>query len=341
MSSLSAQTARLMRDSVVIDMIAPGSPFGVLTPDEQSTEEWYGAYEHAGCTFTSCTVAADHVAYSIEACVQEIAKSRHWLLAHPNRFTLVEKAADIRNAKVTGKLAVCLNIQGTLPYQRNLKLVEVYRRLGVLHALVTYNEKNLLGDGCHERTDCGLSRFGLGLVAEMNRVGVLVDVTHAGHRTAMETIAASEAPVIMSHSSPRAIFDHERNVPDDLIVAMAQKGGVIGIQGVGIFMSAEGSDISAQRLFAFLDYSVQLVGANHVGFGLDYIMHPQNAQKLVAQSGSSYARGGGYYNAVHYFSPPEIIVEVVGLMLRKNYSETDVQGILGENWLRVIEQVCG
>src|SRR5262249_44209843 len=154
-----------------------------------------------------------------------------------------------------------------------------------------------VGDGCHERTDCGLSRFGLELIAEMNRVGVLVDVTHAGHRTALEAIEASRAPVIMSHSSPRAVFDHPRNVPDDQIVAMANKGGVMGMQGLGMFLSKEGTDISPERVFAFLDYAVQLVGPRHVGFGLDYIQHVENAARLVANSGTAYVQGAGYHKA--------------------------------------------
>ncbi len=341
MTAISSNTARLMKQAVVIDMTAPGAPLGVITPDEQSTEEWYAAYEKAGCTFISCTVAADHVAFSIESCITEIAKARRWLRARSDRFVLIDRAEDIQRAKQAGKLGVCLNFQGTLPYLRNLELVEVYKRLGVHHALMTYNQKNLVGDGCHERTDSGLSLFGLELIAEMNRVGVIVDVTHVGHRTAMETIEASKAPVIMSHSSPRAIFDHPRNVPDDQIVAMAKKGGVMGMQGVGFFLSAGGSDVSPERVFAFLDYAVQLVGAKHVGFGLDYIMHPQNAQKLVAKTGSSYVQGAGYHNPVHHFVPPAAIAGVADLMLRKNYAESDVLDILGGNWLRVFREVCG
>jgi membrane dipeptidase len=338
---MSTDAKTLYADAIVIDMTAPGSPLAVMTPDEVSTEEWYRPYEEAGCTFTSCTVAADHVAYTTEACINEIANARHWLQARPDRFMLIDKAADIFEAKRTGRVGICLNFQGSLQYQRNIKLVEIYKRLGVHHALLTYNNKNLVGDGCHERTDAGLSSFGLELIQEMNRVGVIVDVTHAGYTTAMEAIEASTAPVIMSHSSPRAIFDHARNVPDDQIKAVADKGGVIGMQGVGIFLSAAGDDISAERIFAFLDYTVQMVGADHVGFGLDYIMHPENAVKnVVAKTGVSY-KGAGYSNPVHYFTPPTRLPELTELMLWHNYSEEDVRKILGGNWLRLFEKICG
>jgi membrane dipeptidase len=126
------------------------------------------------------------------------------------------------------------------------------------------------------------------------------------------------------------------------MIAAARKGGVIGMNGLGIFMSADGMDISPERLFAFLDYSVQLVGARHVGFGLDYIMHTGNAQKgVVATTGTSYKKGAGYHNAVHLFAAPSIIAEVVEIMLRHQYAEADVRAILGENWLRVFREVCG
>lgn len=339
---ISPYTRKLYDDSIVVDMTAPGSPLGPITPDDQSTNEWIGSYEGAGCTFASCTVAADHVTNTIEACIIEIAKARKWFLSQPDRFVMVEKASDITKAKECGKLAVSLNFQGSLPYQQDLKLVELYKRLGVHHVLLTYNNKNMVGDGCHERTDSGLSTFGLSMIAEMNRVGVLVDVTHAGYRTAMEAVEASSAPVIMSHSSPSAIFEHERNVPDDQIKAVAQTGGVIGMQGVGIFQSADGMDVSPERLFAFLDYSVQLVGPEHVGFGLDYVMHIENVIKaIVEKSGNSYKKGAGYQNAVQRFSPPAIMPEITEIMLQHKYPEDAVRMILGGNWLRVISEVCG
>jgi membrane dipeptidase len=341
MTTLQKQS-KLYGNAIVVDMTAPGSPLAVMTPDEQSTDEWYSAYEEAGCTFISCTVAADHVAYTPEAALTEIAKARHWLLARPERFLLVEAADDIFRAKREGKLGIVLNFQGTLQYQRDLRLVEAFKRLGVHHSLLTYNQKNLVGDGCHERTDAGLSSHGIALIQEMNRVGVLVDVTHAGYRTAMEAIDVSNAPVIMSHCSPSAIFAHERNVPDDQIIAMAKSGGVIGIHGVGIFMSADGRDISARRLFEFLDYTVQLVGTNHVGFGLDYIMHTENARKaVVGKTGDSYKRDSGYHNDEYFFAPPSIMGDVANVMLSQGYSEEDVVNILGGNWVNVFRAVCG
>ena len=149
---------------------------------------------------------------------------------------LVDTIADVERAKKEGKLAIVLHFQGTNPVEGDIKLIEVYHRLGIRHMLMAYNMKNLVGDGCMERTDDGLSRFGVALVQEMNRVGMIVDVTHTGYRTSMDTFEVSEAPVIMSHSNPAAVWDIPRNVKDDQMKACAKSGGVMCINGVGGFM---------------------------------------------------------------------------------------------------------
>src|SRR5690606_16000592 len=162
-------------------------------------------------------------------------------------------------------LAIVFHFQGTNPFGRDLGMVEVFYRLGIRHALMAYNQKNAVGDGCHERTDGGLTRFGLALVREMNRVGMLVDCSHSGYRTTMD---ASEAPVTCSPPNARALADPQRTSRDDQAKACAATGGVIGVNGIGIFLG--GNEVSADALFRHIDYFVQLVGPQHVGLGLDY-----------------------------------------------------------------------
>ena len=339
--SISESAQTLFDQSIVVDMTAPGSPLALLTPNNAMTNEWVSSYEAAGCTWVSFTVASDHFAQTVESCISTIATARNWFSARPERFVFVERADDIARAKTEGKMAVSLHFQGTVPFQRDVKLVEIYKRLGIVHALMAYNNKNLVGDGCHERTDAGLSLFGLELIAEMNRAGMLVDVTHTGHRTAMETIEASTAPVIMSHSSPAAVFAHPRNVPDDQIVAMAKTGGVMGVHGVGIFMTEDGFNISAGRIVDFIEHSVDLVGPQHVGLGLDYVMHTEPLKAAVAESKGVYSKDGGYYNDEILFASAAVIPEIAEILLQKNYSEADVLGILGANWVRVFREVWG
>ena len=338
---MSLQATQIMADSIVVDMTAPGSPLDFITPSHEMTDEWVSSYEKGGCTLASFSLGADHHAETIEACITAISKARNWFLAQPERFLIVDSTQDVRRAKSDGKLGVMFNFQGTMQFQRNIKLIEVYRRLGVTHALMAYNTKNLVGDGCHERTDSGLSSFGLEVIAEMNRVGMLVDVTHTGYRTSMETMEVSSAPVIMSHSSPMGVYNHPRNVADDQIIALAKTGGVMGIHGVGLFMSKSGDQVSAEDVASFVRYAVDLVGPQHVGFGLDYVMFTDVLLGFVAGNRSKYKKEDGYdFQEVH-FATPSVMGEVAEILLRENYSEEDVKGILGENWMRVFEQVCG
>ncbi len=340
-SPVAPNVAALLSDSVIVDMTAPGSPMMAVTPSLETTERWIGQYERAGITWASFTVATDQTG-GVEATLRTIATARRWFLDRPDRFVFVERAADIRRAKREKKLAVSLNFQGTVPIGTDLKLIEVYKRLGVEHMLMAYNARNFVGDGCHEANDAGLSTFGATLVAEMNRVGVLVDVSHTGFRTSMDVIALSRAPVIMSHANPKALFEHDRNVPDAQIRAMAKTGGVMGIHGVGIFLSKDGLDISAETLARHVDYVVQMVGPEHVGFGLDYVENIPLLKAFVAASPpGAYKEGAGYLNDKILFAPPAVVGPVVDVLLRKGYAVADVRGILGENWLRVFSTVCG
>ena len=152
---------------------------------------------------------------------------------------------------------------------RNLDLVEVFYKLCIRHMLMAYNQKNLVADGCHELTDAGISRFGHELVAEMNRVGMFVDVAHTGYQSSMEVIEPSQSPVICSHGNIQALWRHARCYRDDQIQAIAASGGVFGLTGLGIFMGD--NDASVARYVEQIDYVVQLVGPRHVGFGFDYM----------------------------------------------------------------------
>ena len=332
----------LLVDSIVVDMTAPGSPMQPpVTPTVADTDRWIEHYESAGVTWASFTVAADFTG-GVEPTVRNINLARRFFLSQPNRFVFIERADDVLRAKREEKLAVSLHFQGTMPVGADLGLVEIYKRLGVVHMLMAYNNKNLVGDGCHERTDAGLSNFGISLVREMNRVGVLVDVTHTGHRTAMDTIEVSTAPVIMSHSNPNALYAHLRNVPDDQIRAVAKTGGVIGIHGVGIFLSPSGTDVSPEILARNIDYTVQLVGPAHVGLGLDFVENFPVLLALVKATGETiWSKAGGYHNPDGKFASPRVIEGVAEVLLRQGYAEADVRGILGENWLRVVRQVWG
>jgi membrane dipeptidase len=192
-----------------------------------------------------------------------------------------------------------------------------------------------VGDGCHERTDAGLSRFGMELVAEMERVGMIVDCTHTGMRTTMDVMEVATKPVMFSHSNPRALCDHERNITDEQIRACAAGGGVIGVTGPANFLGQ--NDISPEMVFRHVDYIAKLVGHDHVGFGFDYVADVNVTRAIVRANPSKYPREK-YDPDTIGFTPPEVMSQVTEQMLLHRYSEADVRSILGQNWLRIARE---
>jgi membrane dipeptidase len=357
--NISEEATALLTDAHVWDMTIP----------------WHDrpeAQEHAliraaahGYSLASLTVALDRD--FMAGTMKLIAIQRAFFLANPDKYVLVDTFADVERAKREGKLAIVFHFQGTNPVEGDIKLIEAYYRLGIRHMLMAYNMKNLVGNGCLELNDDGLSRFGVALVEEMNRVGMIVDVTHTGHRTSMDTFEVSNAPVIFSHSCPAALWDIARNVKDEAIKACAKTGGVMCIAGVGVFMGD--NDGSPEMMLKHINYVAELIGPEHVGIGTDYVLdgwgrepfEPRPATPAEPALGARQTSFGGRFNQmdvhqaahlhasggdsigpdwrdIHYIEP-EHMPELTELMLKHGYSENEVRGILGENIMRVAKQV--
>lgn len=250
----------LHADALVWDQTFPASPTcGSWASHFRALERM----KASGYDAVSITVAAD--SDDTLAAVDRISMWRAYVTKNSDRYRLLTTADDPLAAKAEGKLALGFHFQGTTPFARDLGLVDVFYRLGIRHALMAYNQKNHVGDGCHERTDGGLSRFGLELVAEMQRVGMLVDCTHTGRQTSLDVFEVATAPVIYSHSNAAALKDHQRNIDDEMAKKCAATGGVVGINGIGIFLGE--NDSSTDALFRHLDHWVQLIGPAHVATG--------------------------------------------------------------------------
>lgn len=328
---ISEPAAALLRETLVWDNTMPFSDGSGGFAAHFRTLQRMPA---SGYDCISVTIASDND--DMTSAVRRIARLRAHIRDNDDRLVLAETVADVERAQAAGKLAVVMHFQGTLPFERDAGLVDIFYRLGVRHALMAYNQKNHVGDGCHERTDAGLSRFGLEVIGAMNRVGMVVDVSHTGYRTSMEAMEASAAPVIFSHSNPRALVDHERNITDDQAQACAGTGGVIGLNGVGIFLGGNG--ISADTLFRHVDYWVQLVGIDHVGLGLDHVSDPAAMLAFVRAHAAKYP-DRQYGKAELLFAGPEDLPPLVDCMLQHGYAAADIVKVLGGNWLRIARQV--
>lgn len=291
-------------------------------------------FRKAGVDFVSLTVSVPE--NSLNSTIRHIARVKAHIAERPDELSFVTTADGIIDAKRKGLLAVGFHFQGTDPFEGSPELVELYAELGVRHVLLAYNQKNLVGDGCVERTDAGLSRYGVRLIEVMNRAAMIVDGSHTGHRTSMEAMEISTKPVIFSHSNAFTLVPHYRNIKDDQIKACARTGGIIGINGVNEFLGSEKA--TTEAMFRHVDYIARLVGPEHVGVGLDYVKDYDAIWRWMQDNPDLWPDNDGAAPIYPDHAQPEQILELAAMLLNSGYSRFDVRGILGENYLRVLRQ---
>ncbi|WP_348626241.1 dipeptidase [Rhizobium sp. CF080] len=254
----------------------------------------------------------------------------------------VRTVADIHAAKAENKTGIIIGWQNTSPLEDKLDYVEIFKDLGVGIMQLTYNTQNYSGAGYLEEVDSGLTGFGKEVLAEMNRVGVLCDLSHVGDKTTADVIAQSKSPVCISHILPRALKDVKRNKPDELFVACAQKGGLIGVSLFAPGLAA-GNDATVEDYLDAMAYIIDLVGEDHVGIGTDFSLdRPRPGPWLLwANKDKGTARTLTEFGSVKISKPKGIqrMTELPNLttrMLARGWSEDLVLKLLGKNWLRVL-----
>jgi membrane dipeptidase len=321
---ISEQARNIHRDSVIWDTHACFR----LDPNADLTE--LKRYRDSGVNFVSLNIGMD--LNSFENTMQVLARYRSYVVSHPDQYVLGLTVTDIRMAKETGKLAIAFDPEGSEPLLGNLNMISLYYDLGVRQMLLAYNRDNRASGGCMEG-QIGLTDFGKDVVSEMNRVGMVVDLSHMSDRATLEACEISTAPVIFSHSNPSGLRQHARNISDEQIKACARTGGVVGINGIGDFLGGTSSELIVQNI----EYVINLAGPEHVGIGLDYVIDKQELIEYV--EGHPDIFPPDKIGDILSFVEPEQFPEFTELLYQKGYSEHVIQGILGGNFLRVAEQV--
>ena len=327
---VASKAADLIRDALIWDDHSGFDP--VADYDLSHLEDW----RQAGVDYLSIDVGYDVIDW--ERAIKNLAAYITWLEQRPERFLLVRRADDVLEAKRTGRMAITFDLEGMNALNGDPSMVALYYRLGVRQMLTAYNRNNLAGAGCHDK-DTRLTAFGRRVIAEMNRVGMLVDCSHTGHRTTMDIMEAASQPVIFSHSNPKALRMHGRNITDDQIRACARTGGVVGVTGLGYFLPDRAS--TAIALADCVTYVRDLVGADHVGLGLDYTPpDPQGSGDADLKSHPD------FWPPADYDPPwpmkdasPGVFAQLAALLLERGWPATDVRKVLGENFLRVARAV--
>lgn len=259
---------------------------------------------------------------------------------------------DILQAKKEGRHCLYLTGNGVPLTQQwetttdEMKYMRIFYQLGIRMMHMTYNRRNMLGDGCAEPANAGLSDFGRTVVAEMNRLGIIPDVAHSGWQTSLETAQVSTRPVVASHSTCNSLHHHIRSKPDNVIKAIADTGGLIGICCIPRYLGGAG-DISA--LLDQIDYVVKKFGIEHVAIGTDVSYTSRNSaleNKKVPRAPRSRTPWRSLWPADPFVETPNMRISVswtnwplftVGLVQR-GYSDADIQKIIGGNILRVCQQ---
>lgn len=287
-------------------------------------------YKNSGVNFVSINIGMDMD--SFENILQVLAGYRNYIRAHPEDYMLALSVNDILKAKESGKLAIAFDLEGSEPLLRNLNLISFYYDLGVRQMLLAYNKDNRASGGCLEG-EIGLTDFGKDVVREMNRVGMVVDVSHMGQLATMQVFEISKKPVVFSHSNPSALRRHVRNISNEQIKACAETGGVVGINGIGDFLG----DTQSEKVIEQIEYVMNLVGPEHVGIGLDYVVDKQELIDYVTGNPDIYP--ADKMKDFLSFVEPEQYPEFTELLYKRGYSEQVISGILGGNFLRVAKAV--
>jgi membrane dipeptidase len=314
----------LLKDSLVWDA------HGGFTTDPDQDLEQLKRWEDVHVDFLSVNIGFD--IHPWEHTIKVVAAYRHWLAARPDRFVLVDTMADVRRAKAEGKLAIAFDLEGAVSLGRQLSMLALYHRLGVRQAHFVYNLNNEAGGGCQD-DDQGLTEFGRACVAECNRLGILLDLSHVGYRTSLEICELSTKPVVYSHANPKALVDHPRNITDEQMRAVVATGGVVAVTGVGRFL---GDPLATSESFVrAIDMTVQRIGSANVAMGLDFNFAPGGPSRAPQFWPAQ------YYTGKFAYLGPHQLPEITELLLHRGYSEHEVRGMLGLNYMRVAEVAWG
>lgn len=292
-----------------------------------------------GLTAANCTVS---VWEGFQATVDNIVKSSALMAECNDLVRPVRTTADITRAKEEGKTGIIFGFQNAHAFEDQIGYVEIFKQLGVGIVQMCYNTQNLVGTGCYER-DGGLSGFGHEIVAEMNRVGIMCDLSHVGSRTSEEVILASKKPVCYSHCLPSGLKEHPRNKSDEELKFIADHGGFVGVTMFTPFLRA-GIDATIDDYVEAIGYVMNIVGEDAIGIGTDFTQgHGQDFFEWLTHD-KGYARRLTNFGKIINPEGIRTVGEFPNLteaLLRHGFSEPQVRKIMGENWVRILKEVWG
>jgi membrane dipeptidase len=339
--------------AIVIDMLATPAPFNVpYTFAQPLSDQMIANARASGITAVNATVSSTGIGGTpFEGTVSNIAFWEREIDARPELFMKIRRAGDLRRAKETNRLGIIFGFQDGTMFDDDQSRVDLFHQLGVRIVQLTYNLRNLLGDGCLEPANAGLSVFGRQVVTRMNELGVLVDLSHCGRQTTIDAILHSTKPVGITHSACAAVNDVPRNKPDEILRRMADRGGVVGIFLMP-FLRSRGQP-TADDFVRHVTHAVNVCGEDHVGVGSDLSITPLDLTPEFRQAHGDFVKARrrlgisapgedeNVFNYVPDFNTPRRMEQIAERLASAGFQAARIEKILGNNWLRLLRETIG
>jgi membrane dipeptidase len=342
----SARTIDLVGRSTVMDMLC------VLTLDFPKNDKWmadpdlftaahFQPFKDSGINVIHPAVGLGG-ANAFESALRWFAAWNAFIANHDAFMIRIDSPGDLDRVKRSGRLGVLLGLQNSQHF-RSPADVDLFRALGQRVSQLTYNSRNLIGNGATERRDDGISDFGVAIIERMNKVGMAVDVSHCGDRTTLDAFEISKKPVLITHSNARALVPgHPRLKTDEAIKKVGETGSVIGITGVRMFVKGD-EPTTIEHCLDHFDHVKKLIGPEHLGVGSDidlwgYDKMPAEANKQLR---ASYKGSYGFREKIDIegIDHPKRMFDLTEGLIRRRYTDGEIQGILGGNFARVLKQI--
>ena len=304
--------------------------------------EWWDA---SGVDVISNTVRPfGRIPFSYEAALEGLALMTR-KFDGLDRLVKVTRATDVRRVREAGQCGVILNFQNTTAFGPDLNALDLFYDLGVRIIQLTYNSRNCVGDGCTERSDGGVSHFGLQVIRRMNERGILVDLSHCGLRTTLEGIQASTRPMAVTHSFSREVSPHDRGKTEEIMRALAERDGYFGVLIVPFFITPE-PQARLEHFVAHVDRVVEIMGIDRVGIGTDWgAVFPKPLEALMdaemLKFGFRPEHRTSWGARVEGFQSWREWPNITRALVWSGYSDAEITKLLGANFLRIFHDVVG
>jgi len=279
-----------------------------------------------------------------ETCRETLLRLGEWnrrFDAYPELIRPVYEISDIRRAKEEGRVGVFFGAQNCSPIEDDIDLVAIFRRLGLLIMQLTYNNQSLLATGCYETDDTGITRFGREVIHEMNRVGMVIDMSHSGQRSTLEAIELSERPIVISHANPLFFHEAKRNKSERVLRGLAESGGLLGLSTYAMHLPG-GGNCTLSQFCDMVARTVDLMGIEHVGVGTD-LCQKQPTDVLTWMRNGRWSRtldfGEGSAEQPDWPAQPDWFRSATDYpnltagLLARGFEGHEIARIMGENWL--------